>query len=78
MVGCEKYTGPVVCKNPASSPESSLCRERLSLGDSIYCNKRKRQLMPFTAISNSDNIIDCNKLRFNRFLIDVIDCNNRI
>ena len=22
MVGCEKYTGPVVCKNPASSPHT--------------------------------------------------------
>ena len=22
MVGCDKYTGPVVCKNPASSPHT--------------------------------------------------------
>ena len=34
------------------------------LGDSIYCNssnKRERQSMPVTVISDSDNIIDCNQ-----------------
>jgi hypothetical protein len=36
--------------------------------DSIYCNKWKWYLMTFTTISDDDNIIDCNKWHFNRFL----------
>jgi hypothetical protein len=37
-------------------------------GDFIYCNKWKWWSMPFTAISDNNNILDCNKWHFNRFL----------
>jgi hypothetical protein len=73
MVGCEKYTGPVVCKHPASSPHTLHALDSHSFVNMLWlCLAIKRASGLSQAYAGNGN-----KRRFNLFLIDVIDCNNR-